>query len=133
MNAPYWVLDSGALVAFAHGVEAVGQVLVDVADIGGTVAVPLVCLIEAYSLLPREKYELLRMLRRNPTVQTVLPDVDLDHVDDCGGIGAMTRYAGRLGAGHAVYVAMTTAAGVITGHADQIRTVLGPDWQIIEV
>jgi len=133
VNAPYWVLDTGALVAFAHGVEAVGQVLVDVADIGGTVAVPAVCLVEAYSLLQRDEYELLKMLRRNPTVLTLPLGVDLDHRDDCPGVGSMTRHTGRVGAGHAVYAALITAAGVVTSRPDQIRAVLGPDGQVIEV
>jgi hypothetical protein len=127
------VLDSGALMAYAHGVEAVGQILVDVADVNGTVAVPLVCLIEAYSLLHHDEHELLRLLRRNPTVQTVVPAVDVDDADDCPWIGGMARHAGRLGAGHAAYVALTSTAGVVTSRPDQIRAVLGAGWEIIEV
>jgi hypothetical protein len=133
VSAPYWVLDSGALMAYVHGVEAVGQVLVDVADADGTVAVPLICVVEAYSLLHHEEYELLRMLRRNPAVRTVLPAFDVDHADDCPGIGNMARHAGRLGAGHAAYVALSNAAGVVTSRPDQIRAVLGEKWDIIEV
>ena len=38
MTEPFWVLDSGALVAYSHGVDAVGQLLVDVADAEVTVA-----------------------------------------------------------------------------------------------
>lgn len=127
------MLDSGALMAYAHGVEAVGQILVDVADVNGTVAVPLVCLIEAYSLLHHDEHELLRLLRRNPTVQTVVPAVDVDDADDCPWIGGMARHAGRLGAGHAAYVALTSTAGVVTSRPDQIRAVLGAGWEIIEV
>lgn len=133
MSTPYWVLDSGALMAYVHGVEAVGQILVDVADVGATVVVPLVSLIEAYSLLHHDEHELLRLLRRNPAVQTVLPALDVDGADDCPWIGSMARHTGRLGAGHAAYVALTNAAGVVTSRADQIRAVLGNDWEIVEV
>ena len=133
MNGPYWVLDSGALMAYVHGVEAVGQLLVDVADVDGTVAVPLVCVIEAYSLLHDDEHELLRLLRRNPTVQTVVPAVDVDHADDCPWIGGLARHTGRLGAGHAAYVALTDTAGVVTSRPAQIRAVLGDDWEIVEV
>ena len=133
MNGPYWVLDTGALLAYVQGVEAVGQVLVDVADADGTVAVPLVCLVEAYSLLHHDEHELLRMLRRNPAVRTIVPALDLDQGDDCPFIGGMARHTKRLGAGHAAYVALTSAAGVITSRPDQIRAVLGDEWEILEV
>jgi hypothetical protein len=73
------------------------------------------------------------MLRRNPAVQTVLPGVDLDHDDDCPAIGSMAGHAGRLGAGHAAYVALINAAGVVTSRPDQIRALLGEEWQIVEV
>jgi hypothetical protein len=133
LNAPYWVFDTGALLAYVHGDEAVGQILVDVADVEGTVAIPLICVVEAYSLLHHDEYVLPGMLRRNPAARTVLPTTHLDEVDDCPGIGSMARHTGRLGAGHAVYAAMTHAAGVVTSRPDQIRAVLGEKWEIIEV
>ncbi|MFE9691913.1 hypothetical protein [Micromonospora sp. NPDC005806] len=133
MSRPYWVLDTGALMAYAHAVEAVGAVLVEVADAKGTVAVPLACLLEAYSLLDPGEHELLRMLRRNPAVRTVLPALDLDSDDEAPTIGSMARHTGRLGAGHAAWVAMVNQAGVITSRADQIRIVLGEGWEILEV
>jgi hypothetical protein len=132
-DAPYWVLDSGAVMAYVHGADAVGQVLVDVADVGGTVALPLVCVIEAYSLLHYDEHDLVRMLRRNPAVRTVAPAVEVDRVDDCPVIGSMARTAGRLGAGHAAYTALVNASGVVTSRADQIRAVLGEEWVIVEV
>lgn len=133
MTRPYWVLDSGAIMAYAHGVEAVGQILADVTDAEGSVAVPLLCLIEAYSLLDHEEYELVRVLRRNPAVQTVTPFTDLDNADDCPSVGSMARFAGRLGAGHAAYVALSNAAGVVTSRPDQVRSVLGDDWAVVEI
>jgi hypothetical protein len=132
-EAPYWVLDSGAVMAFVHGEEKVGQVLVDMADVGGTVALPLVCVIEAYSLLHHDEHEMVRTLRRNPVVQTVEPTIDLDRGDDCPVIGSMARTAGRLGAGHAAYTALVSTAGVVTSRPDQIRSVLGEEWTLIEV
>ena len=105
----------------------------DVADVGGSVAVPLVCVIESYSLLHHDEHELVRTLRRNPVVQTVIPTIDLDHGDDCPVIGAMARTAGRLGAGHAAYTALVSTAGVVTYRADQIWSVLGEEWPVLEV
>ena len=100
----------------------------------GTVAIPLICLVEAYSLLHHdEQQEHLRLLRRNPAVRTVVPSSDVDGIDECPLIGCMARFTARLGAGHAAYVALTSAAGVITSQADQIRAALGDDWVIAEV
>lgn len=120
-------------MGYAHGIDAVGQILVDVADADGTAAIPLLCLVEAYSLLDHTEFELLRMLRRNRAVETIVPAFDLDHSDDCPFIGGMARFTGRLGAGHAAYVALTSAAGVVTSRPDQIRSVLGDAWPIAEV
>ena len=133
MSAPFWVLDTGALLAFAHGVDSVGQVLVDTADAEATVMVPLICLIEAYGSLHNHEFELLQALRRNPAVVTVVPSIDVDHFDECPTLGVLARLAGRLGAGHAAYVALTQAAGVITSRADQIHAALGDEWTVIEV
>ncbi len=133
MSAAHWVLDTGALMGFAHRVDAVGQILVDLADADGTAAVPSLCLVEAYSLLHHEEYEWLRLLRRNPAVQTVQLAVDAEHSDDCPAVGGLARHAGRLGAGHAAFVALANAAGVVTSRPDQIRAVLGDQWEIVEV
>jgi hypothetical protein len=133
VSKPYWVLDTGALLAYVHGLEGVGQILVDATDVEGTVAVPLTCVIEAYSLLHHDEHEHLRLLRRNSAVRIAVPSFDVSNADDCPVIGGMARFTGRLGAGHAAYVALTNAAGVVTSRADQIRSVLGDEWVIVEV
>jgi hypothetical protein len=133
VTAPSWVLDTGAIVAFTRGVEAVGRVLVDAADAEGVVAIPMICLIEAYSLVQYRDHELLRLLRRNPAVRTYVPAAEPGVADDCPIIGAMARRAGRVGAGHTAYLALSNAASVVTAQADEIRAVLGPEWSLVEV
>ncbi|MEU8213746.1 hypothetical protein AB0B85_31605 [Micromonospora sp. NPDC049044] len=133
MSAPVYVLDTGALMAYAQGVDAVGEALVAAADADETVATPLVCLIEAYSQLDHTEHEYLSMLRRNPAVRIITPALHVDRADDCPMIGGMARQAGRLGAGNAAFLAISNAAGVITSRADQLRKVLGDDWPIVEV
>jgi hypothetical protein len=133
VSTPYWMLDTGALMAFVHGEQRVGQILLDVTDVEGTVAIPLICLVEAYSLLHHDEHQHLRLLRRNPGVRTVVPASDVDGVDECPTIGGIARFTARPGAGHAAHVALTSAAGVITSRADQIRAALGDDWVIVEV
>jgi hypothetical protein len=92
-----------------------------------------VCVIEAYSLLGYESHDLIRILRTNPYVQTVVPHSDVRHADDCPVVGHMARNGGRLGAGHAAFVALTSAAAVVTTRPDQISAILGVDWPVIEV
>ncbi|MDG4788194.1 hypothetical protein O7626_20005 [Micromonospora sp. WMMD1102] len=133
MSRPYYVLDTGALMAYAQGVEVIGETLVEVADADGSVVVPLVCLLEAYSLLDHAEHDYLQMLRQNPAVRVVSPVLRTDQVDDCAMIGGMARHTGRLGAGHAAYVALVNSAGVVTSRADQLRQVLGDGWPIVEV
>jgi hypothetical protein len=130
VSTPTWVLDTGAILAYAHGVEAVGRVIADAADTGTTVAVPVTCLIEAYSLLIHDEFGPLDVLRGLPVVHIVHAGTD---PDDVPFIGGQARRAKRLGAGHATYVAMTSRAGVLTSRADQIRAVLTDDWPVIEV
>jgi hypothetical protein len=127
------VLDTGALLAFAAGVEKVGETLADAADSQSRVAVPLVCVIEAYSFLQYADHDLVRVLRGHPAVSLVVPHSDPSGPDDCPMIGDMARRAGRLGAGHATFVALINASAVVTSRPDQIHAVLGADWPVIEV
>lgn len=133
MNAkPRAILDTGAVMAFAHEVSAVGEALAEAADMRAKIWLPSTCLIEAYSLLDIEEQTLVRLLRGHPNVEVVQP-VRVERGDDFPGIGGMARHTGRLGAGHAAFLALATAATVITSRADQVRKVLGEGWHIIEV
>jgi hypothetical protein len=135
VSAPALVLDTGAVMAFADGVEAVGTALADAVDTQTLVALPLICVIEAYSLLDHEHHDLVRVLRSNPAIRVVVPysDVTGGGLDDCPTIGDMARRAGRLGAGHAAFAALVNAAAVVTSRADQVHAVLGADWPVLEV
>ncbi len=128
MSPPSWVLDTGALMAYSRGVEAVGRILVDAADAELTVAVPLVCLIEAYRQVDEAQHDLLRVMGANRTTRLAVPVAD-----DCPIIGHMAGRAGRLGAGHAAYAGLVNAAGVVTSRPDQIRAVLGEQWPVVHV
>ena len=133
MNPPAWVFDTGAVMAYADGISRVGGILADASDTQNTVAIPLVCVLEAYSLLDYDSHDLIRVLRTNPAVRTVVPNSDVQRADDCPVVGHMARQGGRLGAGHAAFVALTSAAAVVTTRPDQISAVLGADWPVIEV
>ena len=133
MSRPYWILDTGALLAYAKGVDRVGEILADVADLDGTVVTSLVCVLEAYGSVTRTEHHLLRLLRGHPAVRTVAPSYDIHRSDECPTVGALGHYTGRLGAGHTAYLALQHAAGVVTSRPDQFRALLGGDWAIVEV
>jgi hypothetical protein len=133
VSRPYWILDTGALLAYANGVERVGELLADVTDLDGTVETSLVCVLEAYGAVTRTQHHLLRLLRGHPTVRTVVPSFELRGTDECPTIGALGQHTGRLGAGHTAYLALRSAAGVVTSRADQFRTLLGDEWAIVAV
>ncbi|HEY1180635.1 MAG TPA: hypothetical protein VGF17_31140 [Phytomonospora sp.] len=126
------VLDTGAVMAYAHGVDTVGEVLVQAADAKAEVWLPSTCLIEAYSLLDFDEFAVVGLLRANPVV-VVVPPERVHNGDDFPAIGGMARRAGRLGAGHAAFLAMSRAAEVVTSRPDQIRAALLDNWPVIEV
>jgi uncharacterized protein YbjT (DUF2867 family) len=75
---------------------------------------------------------MLRLLRGHDAVRIVMPSA-APGKDECRSIGNMAYRAERMGAGHAAYVALVNAAGLVTSRADQIRAVLGPQWVVLEV
>lgn len=129
---PAWVLDTGALIAYAAGDERVGMVLADAADLDARVAIPVLCLAEAYRELDHDEHELLGPLRANSAV--VLSPVEVIAGGDSAPIiGAMARTTGRLGAAQAVYTAMAAGAAVVSSRPDQLTGILGAGWPITEV
>jgi len=128
-----FVLDTGALMAYAHGSDVIGELLFHASDHALAVAVPSVCLAEAYSLLDYDEMPHLRLLRAHDRVNVVPLLVGLDSPDEMPFVGGMARRAGRLGAGHACWVAQTNHANMYTSQAHEIQAVLGKDWPIVEV
>jgi hypothetical protein len=128
------VLDSGALMAYVHGVDRVGELLFRAAEDGFVVAVPSTCLLEAYSTLNfDDEFDMLRVLRMLPVVVIDEPQTDVNGPDDLPIIGGMAAKAGRLGAGHAALAAASHSVAVYTSLPHQIEAVLGKSWPIVEV
>jgi hypothetical protein len=128
------VLDSGALMAYVHGVDRVGRLLYQAAEGAFVVAVPNTCLVEAYSgLTSEEEFDLLRVLRLHPVVWVDELRSDVNGPDDLPIAGGMAAQAGRLGAGHAALVAAGHSAVVYTSLPHQIESVLGKRWPVVEV
>ncbi len=128
------VLDSGALMAYVHGVDRVGELLFRAAEDGFAVAIPSTCLIEAYSGLDFDaEFDMLRVLRLLPVVHVDEPQTNVNGPDDLPIIGGMAARAGRVGAGHAALVAASHSIAVYTSLPQQIEAVLGKTWPIVEV
>jgi len=70
---PMHILDTGAVMAYAHGTDQVGAVLADAADATMTVTIPGTCLLEAYSLLDAAEHDLLRILLDHPAITVSWP------------------------------------------------------------
>jgi hypothetical protein len=132
VSRPVYVFDTGALLAYAARDETVGQILVDAADLGRKVVVPVICLIEAYRTLDHDEHHLLGPLRANRVVDVAGVDVTAKG-DAAPMIGAMARQTGRLGAAHTVWSAITAGGEVVTSVAHELTPILGADWPIVEV
>jgi hypothetical protein len=132
VTRPIYVFDTGALIAYAGQDEKVGQILVDTADLGLRVTIPVICLVEAYRQLDHDEHELLGPLRTNRAVDVSGVDTGWGQ-DAAPTIGAMTRHTGRLGASHAVWIAMAAGGAVVTSHPAEMIPILGEGWPIIEV
>ncbi|WP_432827460.1 hypothetical protein [Dactylosporangium sp. CA-092794] len=127
------MLDSGAVMAYVHGADPVGELLFRAAEDGFAVAVPSTCLLEAYQALRFEEFDLLRVLRRLPVVRVDEPRTDVNGPDDLPIIGGMAARAGRIGAGHAALAAAGHSVAVYTSLPQQLESILGKAWPIIEV
>ena len=129
---PHFVYDTGALLAYASGDTKVGEHLADLSDLGATVGVPDLCTIEAFSRMHHDEFPILDVLLTHPVVQ-IFPASAATNRADLGIIGGMAQHAGRLGAGHTAFVALTNQAEVWTSQLDQIRRVLPEPWLVTEI
>lgn len=128
------ILDTGALLAYVHGVDRVGELLFRASEEQYTVGVPSTCLLEVAPLLSfDDELDMLRLLRTLPQVRVLLLSFDVYVTDDLPIVGGMVKAAGRLGAGHTAFAAASNSAAVFTSQAHQIESVLGKSWPIVEV
>jgi hypothetical protein len=122
------VLDTGALLSFARGEALIGHTLAQLSDDADTAAVAVTGLIEAYSLLDFERFNLLDLLSAHPAVQVSEPDGG-----DLPFIGGMANRTGNLAAGHTTHLALTLGAAVYTSRPERIQRVVGDEWPLFEV
>jgi hypothetical protein len=100
------VLDTSAVIAYAHGSLNVGEVIVEVAEEQGAFAVPAVCLVQAANAVADTQLRLLTVHR----ACRVLPVL----VEDWPPLVAAMRVLGRLDLAVALYTARQADGYVLT-------------------
>ncbi len=120
------VLDPSAMVAYAGGSTAVGELLTMVAEEDRTVALPAAALAEAFSLVADADHLMLRLLCGHyGTIVAPLGQEDAEPV------GVLAK-AASVGVAHAVVLARDSQAYLVTA---QLKAVAGliDDELVIEV
>jgi hypothetical protein len=122
------VLDTTAVLAYAKGSIAVGELLSIITDDGDTVLVPATCLAEAHRRLNDAEDALLAVFSTIPCVEVgpLLPSQAVE-------IGVAARTSGGIDAGHAAVEAVAREAQLATQDVVTMSRLLPPDWPIIEV
>jgi predicted GIY-YIG superfamily endonuclease len=104
------VMDTSAVLAFVNRVPAVGDMISAVVDEWGRIALPSMCLVEAFRLAPDGQQADVDLLTRHPcAVVTSTP------VNDWEVLAEWTRVLGRVDSAAAVATAVSAAAYVLTG------------------
>lgn len=126
------VLDAGAVAAYAGGATEIVGEYIAACEPDEIVALPTVCLAEAYSLVGHHDVEALRRLKILLTLPVVRAVPLLPGACRAVGLLRSEREVHRLGLAHTVVIAVPAAAPVITS-SPFARDLLGDDWPIVEV
>jgi hypothetical protein len=120
------VLDASAMVAYARGSEAVGELIVLLGEERRDVALPVVALADAFGRSDESRHAMLRVLLG---VAGAVP-IPLDPIA-AAAVGVLGRRLG-LGVAHAVVLAAAYDAYLVTADASALRGLVDDDL-IIEV
>lgn len=128
------VLDATALVAYASGELAVGELIAEVADEDRRVGVPAVCLAAAHASAAGEvPAALLALLMATPVMRLVPLGAD-PGADDIRQAGALARAAGGdVALGHAARTAIAHQAHLATADAKAAAAVLPAGWSVLDL
>lgn len=107
------VLDTSAIVDYANGSVHVGEVLREVADDGGSFALPMICLAKAGSTLPLGRLPMLDVLVKLEQCSGV------NYGGDWQELSRVARGVGNIGRGAALLLAISRGAYVLTAEPDE--------------
>jgi predicted nucleic acid-binding protein len=118
------VLDTSAIIAYTHGSIDVGEVIAEVDDEFGAVALPALCLIEAYRVAADR--DRLDVLVNHPAV--VVLDID---PADWRAVADLAEAGGRIDAAVAALIAVDYRATMLTRQPGWYAG-MGADFPVIE-
>jgi hypothetical protein len=129
MNEPALVLDTDAVLAYAHGSFDVGGRISRAADAGDFVIVPALCLAEAYRRADSDTWHYLDVLS-NLEATVVIPV----EPDDPPFLGGHARALGSMHLAHAVIEAAAhPITPILTAERDRVGQILAKDWPIFDL
>ena len=130
------VLDTSALLGYAHGLLAVGELIAEVSHERRHVGIPAACLARARAAVPDEYGAAqLVLLTTSPTV-VVLPlgADEIGRADPLWQVGDLARAAGGdLATGHAVHAVLAHGAYYATTEPARPAGVLPARWGILDL
>ncbi len=130
------VLDTSALLAYARGQVAVGELIAEISDERRQVGVPAACLAQARAAVPDDLGAAhLMLLTTTPTV-VVLPlgPDETGRADPVWQVGRLARAAGGdLGLGHAIRAALAHEAYYATTEPHRVKDILPAGWDVLDL
>jgi predicted nucleic acid-binding protein len=123
------VLDTSAVLAYADGQVAVGELLTMIAEEGRLAAVPASCLVAARAAVTDDfgVEQLVRLTRADAVA--VLPL----SADEALEVGRLARSAGDAGAGHAAHAAFMHGAYFATTQPKVVVGFLPAGWGVLDL
>jgi hypothetical protein len=121
------VLDTAALVEYAHGNDSIGEYLAFTADEGDVALIPATCLASAYRDVNAAGADLLDVV--SGLRHVVVAPLDVDH---CAVLGGWARTLG-LDTAHAAIEAASAMTTLITRERELVARFLAPEWPIIDI
>jgi rRNA-processing protein FCF1 len=122
------VLDTTAVLAYAKGSVAVGELLSIITDDGDTVLIPATCLAEASRQLTAADDALLSILSTIACVE--LSPLRTEHAAE---VGVAARGSAGIDASHTAAEAVARRAQVATQDVAVMSRLLPPGWPVVEV
>jgi hypothetical protein len=130
------VLDTSALLGYADGNVAVGELIAEVADEDRRVAVPAACFAQARAAVDDDVAAAhLLLLTSAPTISIEPLGLGWPNTaESIWRIGEIARESDRdIGVGHAIYVAIDRRAHLATMQPNVFAALLPADWSILDL